>query len=58
MLFDLSLKMDFGNPNIWSLSLEDLYKLIDVWHVIGEEKYECFIEKISMKNRSVGTFIW
>ena len=50
--------MDFGNPNIWSLSLEDLYKLIDVWHVIGEEKYECFIEKISMKNCSVGTFIW
>jgi hypothetical protein len=29
------------DPNIWSLKLGELYEVIFVGHVIGEEKYEC-----------------
>jgi hypothetical protein len=38
------------DPNIWSLGLGELYEMIFGWHVMGEEKYECWIEKLSMRN--------
>jgi hypothetical protein len=38
------------DPNIWFLGLSELYVVIFVGHVISKEKYECWIEKLSMRN--------
>lgn len=35
-------------PNIWSLECGKLYEFMVVGHVIGDEKYECWITQASM----------
>jgi hypothetical protein len=45
-------------PNIWSIWLRGLYDVIDERHVIGDEKWECFIEKLSIKKSRIGVFMW
>lgn len=35
-------------PNIWSLGCGKLYEFMVVGHVIGDEKYECWITQASM----------
>jgi hypothetical protein len=31
---------------------------INVWHVMGDEKYECVIEKLFMRNCCIKVCIW